>query len=62
MSEDDTFRILSRPSYYEMQLIWIKSEEWANHSGFPEVEKLFQRHGWTIESYTNVSKDNYGKL
>jgi hypothetical protein len=60
MTEEDTLRILRRPSYHEMKNIWINSEEYKDKiSNYPDLQiairRLFHSYGWTVEEYTNNS-------
>lgn len=53
MSEDDTFRHLSRISYNEMTYIWYSNTmtlngSWTDKDPIPkDIEKLFNDRGWT---------------
>ena len=57
-TEDDLFRILSRPSFQEMKKIehvWI--DDGTDHRLFIEI---LTHHGWTIEEYEQIEEDFYG--
>lgn len=56
MTEDDTFRILSRPTYKEMRNIWANSTL-INYKGSyyehkDEIDSFFINHGWSVTEYT----------
>lgn len=57
MDEDDTFRILSRPSFEEIDDIFYK---WLRHDtttftikNYKERERFLEQHGWTYAEYVN---------
>lgn len=61
MTEDDTFKRLSRISYFEMQRIWTASPIfWGSSADIDwpdQLNTLFEEHGWTVDEYTEYYKD-----
>jgi hypothetical protein len=55
-SEDDTFRVLSRPSLIEMRQLYIKmtkNPQWT----IGDRDQLFVSHGWTLREFVTKSID-----
>lgn len=68
MTEDDTFRILRRPSYLEMRRIWASSELIGTFSSMPYAEyqaainEFFNSYGWDVKEYSKYSDNAYTGL
>lgn len=58
MTEDDTFKALSKPSYDEMYILYYKWIQ-AKAQNFELVDyviikKFFNSHNWTYKEYTDA--------
>jgi hypothetical protein len=56
-SEDETFRLLKRPSWIEMSdmfTVWIRDEKYLPFNGYKFEEakdQFFKDHGWTQDEF-----------
>jgi hypothetical protein len=55
-SEDDTFRMLSRPSFSEMVYLFLDfTRNWENGSDYTVAKlKFFTDRGWTYKEYEDA--------
>jgi len=49
MNEDDTFRILKRPTIEELNILFDKEFPHYIPNKDADVERFCQKHGWTLE-------------
>jgi len=63
MTEDDTFRVLKRITFYEMMKLYRSGTgpRWPNNKG-NEWEIFFNKHGWTSEEFRKEWKEWNGGI
>lgn len=64
MTQDDTFRMLRRPTHTDMREIWASSTLYQKCIGRStedfnqEIDEFFESYGWHVEEYANHYKTN----
>lgn len=65
MTEEDTFNALRKPTYAQMQHIWVTSDLISYGSTLPREEYLelldvfFSKYGWDVEEYSSRWRELY---
>jgi hypothetical protein len=54
-TEDDTFRVLSRPSFEEMTRLYHR---YLGSNVRITVDKFFKQHKWTFDEYITIKWDH----
>jgi len=59
MTEDDTFRKLSKPSFEEMRKLWTASDIIQADNIGPAARDFFQKYGWSYGEFINIAVDRF---